>query len=156
HRYLLERVLRLGAPGDRPSTREIAPLEYGSLVHRVLEDFFRRDGKRFCKRAATLEEWTRRARDLADGYLDGVLGEYALVDAGTIEAQRARLHRDVGDQLRAAWRDGVPAEFVGVEVVFGQPRALPLAVGGGRTLWLQGRIDRLERTAGGLVLRDVK
>jgi RecB family exonuclease len=156
HRYLLERLLHLGAPGGRPSTREIAPLEYGSLVHRVLEDFFRRDGKRFCKRNATLEEWTHRARDLADRYLDEFLGEYALVDAATIDAQRARLYRDVGDQLRAAWRDGVPSEFVGVEVIFGQPRALRLAVGGGRTLWVQGRIDRLERTAGGLVLRDVK
>jgi hypothetical protein len=156
HRYLFERVLHLGGPVDRPSTREIAPLQYGSLVHRVLEDFFRRDGERFCRREATLEEWTRRARKFSDGYLADFLGEYALADSGTIEAQRARLHRDLGDQLRAAWRDGLPAEFVGVEMAFGQPRALPLAVGGGRTLWVQGRIDRLERTAAGLVLRDVK
>src|SRR5262249_50077112 len=61
-----------------------------------------------------------------------------------------------GVLVRAAWRYGVHAEFVGVEVVLGQTRALPVAVGGGRTVWLQGRIDRLERTAGGLVLRDVK
>ena len=113
-------------------------------------------GKRFCRREATLEEWTRRAREFADGYLESSWASMRWRTPGPSTRSVPALHRDLGDQLRAAWRDGRPAEFVGVEVIFGAAAALPLAVGGGRTLWVQGSIDRLERTAGGLVLRDVK
>ncbi|HZP41967.1 MAG TPA: PD-(D/E)XK nuclease family protein [Candidatus Binatia bacterium] len=153
HRFLLERVLRLRAPGARPSTREIAPREYGSLLHRVLEDFFREHGRAFCARERTLDAWTRVAWAIGEAAFEAFLGEYALADDGTVAAQKARLRRDLGDQLRAAWRDGAPAELVGVEQGFA---GVPVALDGGGTLWVQGRIDRIERTADGLVIRDVK
>lgn len=155
-RFLLETVLGLRPPAARPPAREIAPLDYGSLVHRVMEGFFRAHGAAFCRKEGTLADWKRLADEIVDRCYDEFLREYPLAGEGAVDAQRRRLRRDVEHLLRAEWESGLGAAFGAVEVEFGDPTPEAVIVDGGRTLYVRGRIDRIDESAGGLVLRDIK
>src|SRR5439155_671574 len=101
HRYLLESVLHFRPVARAPSIREIDPMPYGSLVHRVVERFFRAHGEAFCRRERSLHEWRDLAGEVADATFTDFLREYPLAGDGAVEAQRRRLRRDVGYLPRA-------------------------------------------------------
>ena len=155
HRYLLDSVLSFKPREERLSLRDVEQPHYGSLVHRVVERFFRAHGEAFCRKERTLAEWRRIADEAADACFLEFLREYPLAGDGAVEAQRQRLRREVGYLVRAEWDSGTRLTYGNVEVSFGYPAAVPLAVDGG-TLHVQGFIDRLDRVTVGLVVRDFK
>jgi RecB family exonuclease len=155
YRFLLQRVLHLQAPTARPPSREIGQPDYGSLVHRIMEAFFRQHGPEFCRRERTLETWNDTARDVADRCYAEFLGEYPLAGDGAVDTQRDRVRRDVEHLLRAEWDPRRRAEFVGVEIPFGYPTPVPVALGD-RILHVHGFIDRVDGPLTALRLRDIK
>jgi RecB family exonuclease len=156
YRFFLERVLHLDAPSERPPMREIGQPYYGTLVHRVMEQFLREHGERFCRKDGTFEGWTDRILAVADRCFDEFGAEYPLLGDGTTATQRDRVRRDVRTLLQADWDSHLPLTFVGVEVPFGIPTPVGVALGDGRMLYLRGFIDRIDRKGGQLFIRDVK
>ena len=155
HRYLLENVLCFKPREEQLSLREVGQPSYGSLVHRVLEHFFRANGEAFCRRERTLAEWRVIADEAADACFLELLGEYPLA-GDAVEAQRQRLRREVGYLVRAEWESGARLSFGKVEASFGYPVPVPLPVDGDVTLHVRGFIDRLDRASVGVVVRDFK
>src|SRR5439155_152399 len=132
HPYLLESVLHFRPAAGAPSIREIDPMPYGSLVHRVVERFFRAHGEAFCRRERSLHEWRDVAGEVADATFTDFLREYPLAGDGAVEAQRHRLRRDVGYLLRAEWESALRLEFRKVEASFGYPEPVALHLDGER------------------------
>ena len=152
--FLMRRILGWDDPAAAPSLRELDALSFGSLLHRVVEVFFREHGPAFSTRQGTLARWQQRARAAADLELDAFLSEYPLVGEGVRLKERERLHDALREFLAYDWA-GTGRRFVGVEVPFGTP--VPLAVAaGGATLHLRGFIDRVDVEGGVTVVRDLK
>jgi hypothetical protein len=165
--YLLASVLRLKAPVEPEERLGLNALEKGSLFHEVAETFLR--GERDAGRLPVVDDEETRTRllDLARVHVDRMV-------AGTPPRHRMvwEMHwRAFCDLLlRFLAREagnpalGRPAHF---EVAFGMgsqptaephdPRPLSVDLGEGRTLRVQGKIDRIDaREDGSLVLRDYK
>ncbi len=155
HRFLLERVLHLDAPVERPAVREIGQPHYGALVHRVMERFFRAHGPHFCQQDGSFTEWARTAAVIVDRCFEEFCAEYPLLGTGIAGAQRERLRRDVSYLLEAEWETHLPLTFVGVEVPFGFPPEA-IALRGGHTLYVHGFIDRVDLRGHQLMVRDIK
>jgi RecB family exonuclease len=154
HHFFLERVLGLREPAAAPTLRKIAQPTYGSLFHRVAEEFFRLHGERFLGRADTLEAWCARVDPIVERAFAELLEAYPLVGEVVQAVERERLRHDVHQLLDREWeRPG--GRFVGAELWFGQPEPVELAAGA-RSLFLRGRIDRLEEAGGLAVVRDLK
>ncbi len=164
HGSLVRTVLRV-KPVEEPEDRlEITPLAYGSLFHRVLEDWIGEHLEQGMPDPGT--PWSdasrRRLHEVADRHVQwwaeaGLTGHPRLWDV-----KREQLHRlldafvDDDDRVRAE-RRSTP---VATELGFGpdhQHPALAVDLGDGRTVTLQGVIDRVDRTAdGGVVVTDYK
>jgi hypothetical protein len=155
HLYLLERVLYLQEPAEAPAQREIAPLEYGTLVHRVAERFYRVHGERFLSRMGPLDPWLAEADRVVENVFAAFLEEYPLVGAAVQGRERERLRDDVHRFLRHEWGSGA-RKFVGVERAFGYPQGVPLPLPFGRLLHVRGHIDRIDVEEGHILVRDLK
>jgi RecB family exonuclease len=154
HQFLLERILGLGEPAAAPTLRKIGQPAYGSLFHRVAEEFFRLHGEQFLAHAETLEAWHGRIDPVVERAFAELLEAYPLVGEAVQNVERERLRADVHRLLDHEW-DRARGRFVGAELSFGQPEPVELAVGA-RSLFLRGRIDRLEEADGFAVVRDLK
>jgi len=154
HQFFLERILRLDEPAAAPTLRKIDQPTYGSLFHRVAEEFFRLHGERFLGRADTPETWRARVDPIVEQSFAEFLEAYPLVGETVQNVERERLRADVYQLLDYEWARG-GARFVAAEVSFGQPEPVELALGG-RALFLRGRIDRLEVADDHAVVRDLK
>lgn len=140
YRFYLRHILKLESMGDRPD--ELSPGQFGSLVHAVLEDFGRSDQK-----GAT------EARLIHD-YLCDRLEERAARDFGrrrstSIEVQLIQLRRRL--EAFAQWQaqrtqQGWSIAFV-EEAAGGQ--TAELVVDEFRSVFVHGRIDRIDRHASG-------
>lgn len=154
HEFLLENLLGFEEPASAPPRREIGQPHYGNLFHAVAAEFFGRHGTSFCAREGTVGDWLA----LADGIIDRAFGafveQYPLVGDAVRAQQRERLGRDVHDLLRYDWQ-GAGRRFVAVEKVFGRPDPARLRVGD-RTLFLRGRIDRIDVEGRRTLVRDLK
>jgi len=165
--FFLKRVLgvrELEAPDEEES---VNPAVKGSLVHEVLERFFREtlaaaDGPSGRDPA---EAWTTaeiaRAHELLDVAADELQASGRTGRPLLWQAQRTRLHRQltrilsVDSVLRAQRR----ARPIALEDSFGRGSEPPLELHLERsgTVALAGSIDRVDRTdAGGLVVTDYK
>jgi ATP-dependent helicase/nuclease subunit B len=168
YRFLLERGF--GLRRDEEVQREFGRMEYGSIVHAVLQDFLMPDSP--------------GARALADGDRDGALAALENVAAARFGAGAAELpHRLLWlDAFRAVFEPLVDHEIgrfrewrpVGLEVSFSLPladlhawlrsdaaaagddearallAAVPVALPAGlRDVVLDGKIDRLDRALDG-------
>jgi len=153
--FLMRRVLGWDDPAAAPLLRELDPLSFGSLLHRVVEEFYRAHGEAFVAGEKTLAQWKRIAFATAERAFDEFLSEYPLVGERVRDKERERL-RDALDTFLAYDWDG-PAErrFVGVELGFGQEAPLAVAADG-VTLQLHGFIDRVDVEDGVTVVRDLK
>ncbi|MEY2420572.1 MAG: ATP-dependent helicase/nuclease subunit [Acidimicrobiaceae bacterium] len=161
--YFLSRVLGLRDLEDPGDAETITPMDRGTLVHAILEQFFRQRLGR-----AVDTQWTRADHDelleVADE-IEKVFRARGLTGRNLLwQAEWAALRRHLRKILDADGRDprlvGVsPAE---VELAFGfegEPTPpVQIDLGDGRTLNFGGRVDRIDRSADGskLVVLDYK
>jgi len=157
HAYLLGNVLGFDEPMAAPPQREIGQPYYGNLFHAVAANFYSRDGASFYARERTLAEWLGRADELVDHAFVEFLREYPLVGDAVRTQQRERLRRDIHELLAYDWEAAVTEgrRFIAVERVFGWPSAVELSFGG-RSLFVRGRIDRIDVEGHRAVVRDLK
>jgi RecB family exonuclease len=154
HRFLLAWVLHFDEPTAAPSTHEVGQPAYGALFHAVAEEFYRAHAEAFCARQGSLETWRQRAEAVVERVFTRFLVEYPLVGGAVIGQQRNRLLRDVHDLLEHEWIRPA-SRLVGVERGFGRP--VPVEIdGGSRSLFVRGRIDRIEVVGDRTVIRDLK
>jgi len=155
YRFLLERVLGLQEPASLASCREIDPLSYGTLLHSVAESLYGDHGEDLAAGRGSIAEWRARAGRLADEAFASFVRWYPLAGAAVRRQERQRSRRDVSRLLDFDWERAGRWRLIGVERTFGfaQPIALPA---GGRSLYLRGRIDRVETEGGVTVVRDLK
>jgi RecB family exonuclease len=152
--FLMRRILRWDEPAAAPSLRELDALSYGSLLHRVVETFYREHGAAFVAGERSLAGWQKLARELADREFDAFLSEYPLVGEGVRAKERERLHESVRSFLEYD-RAGTERRFVDVERGFGIPAPLALAADG-VTLHVTGYIDRVDVEGDATLVRDLK
>lgn len=164
HGYLLGNVLRVQPVEDPEERLDMSALEYGSLVHAVLETWVQErmgDGP-----AEPATPWPGPARARLHAVLDeqaadrqaaGLTGHPRLWEVRLAETHRLLdAFLDDDDTTRAARR----SHPVATELAFGPDRDQPpvqVDLGDGRTVLLRGFIDRVDRTAdGGVVVVDYK
>ncbi len=153
--FLMRRILHWDEPAEAPPLRELDAASFGTLVHQVVEAFYREHGESFVAGERSLAHWQKRASELADRELDAFLSEYPLVGAGVRTKERDRLQESVRAFLEYDW--GTPGRrYVGVELPFGTQEE-PLAItADGITLHVTGFIDRVDVEGGATLVRDLK
>ncbi len=155
--FLFSHLLGIELPEDvalEPG-RWLDPLERGRLLH----EFYRR----FLSRLKAAKQRRDPAKHVqpADTLLDEVIAEWRKLvpppSEAVFEAERTVLHRSLGVFLRE--EDHVPAPGPGVpeyfEISFGMkddaggssPEPVEVALPGGKSVLLRGRIDRIDRLA---------
>jgi RecB family exonuclease len=166
--YLLEHVLRLEPALEPEERRRLDPLERGSLFHDVAERFLRERRDRAELPVRVTPEMQDRLRALAEDALEGFVAGSPPRFTLLWEREKRRFHasllRWLAREADAAERS-TPLHF---ELGFGlplpkdadEPHArdpLVVALPDGRTLRINGKIDRIDRKADGtLLLRDYK
>lgn len=164
HGYLLGHVLRVDPVEDPEERLDMSAIEYGSLVHAVLETWVQErmaDGV-----ADPAAPWPGPARARLHAILDeqaadrqaaGLTGHPRLWEVRLADTHRLLdAFLDDDDATRAVRR----SHPVATELAFGPDREQPpveIDLGDGRTVLLRGFIDRVDRTAdGGVVVVDYK
>jgi RecB family exonuclease len=164
-RYFLGNVLRLGERDDPERIVELSPAERGTLVHHVLEQFFREVLDRAGGPPSPDEAWTaadhERVAELAHAAFDDV-------EQRGLTGRPLMWHRTQTDVLADLdrflveddeHRRRLRATPVQVEMAFGLDGRPPLTIElpSGRRLTFRGKADRVDRTeAGELVVLDYK
>jgi RecB family exonuclease len=165
--YLLQCVLHLDPVLEPEERKRLEPLERGSLFHQVAELFLRerRDRGELPLAAGAANE--ARLLELADEALDGLVAGSPPRFALLWERERRKFRQGMLAWLRRELTEAgsTPLHF---EVCFGpapepaegephRKEPLEIALGDGRVLRVSGKIDRIDRRAGGeLVVRDYK
>ena len=165
--YLLQNVLRLQPAPEPEERRRIDPLERGDLFHRVAERYLRelRDRGELPVRDtdAARARLAAMAEEALEGLVEGSPPRFTLL----WQREKRKFHETVRGWLEreaAAAAKSTPAHF---ELSFGlgrerdeeephDPEPLAIDLGDGRSLRVSGKIDRIDRRADGLVLRDYK
>ena len=154
HAFLLGHLLYFQEPFKPPSQREIGQPYYGLLFHDVAAKFYAANGVYFCAQKNTLNDWFKVADQLVDSAFEEFLKQYPLVGDGIRGQQRDTLRRDVRALLEYDWSKLKDARVV-TETSFGYPAPVELRVGA-KTLYLHGRIDRIEIAGRKALIRDLK
>jgi hypothetical protein len=158
HGFLLQTILHWEEPPSAPATREIGQPSYGSLLHKVAENFFRENGAEFtsCRRTASKwSPWKQKAQAVVNLQFELFLEEYPLLSGRVRDQQRRRLFRDFIRLLEFEWRNRQDLKFRAAEFSCGFPDPIPLELSG-RRLFVRGFIDRLDELDGCLFIRDFK
>ena len=165
--YLLQNVLRLQPAPEPEERRRIEPLERGNLFHEVAETFLRERRDRGELPLRDTDAARARLAEMAEAALEGLVAGSPPRFTLLWEREKRRFHETVqgwlSREVQGAARS-TPAHF---EVSFGlgrprdeeephDPLPLEIDLGDGRTLRVSGKIDRIDRRADGLVLRDYK
>lgn len=152
--FLFQTVLGWEEPASPPNVNEIESLPYGSLLHRVAEQFSREHGAAFGRRESSLAEWLAEAESIADRAFAEFLEEYPLAGEGVRRQQRERLRRDFLTFVKHDWAKGQRG-FFAVELGFGrdEPMAIELPSG---PLYVRGVIDQIDVEDGRTLVRDLK
>ncbi len=164
HGYLMQYVLRIDPVEDPEERLDMSPLEYGSLVHAVLEAWVQEqiDAGPPPPSMPWSPDARARLHELADKHA-GAVQEAGLTGHPRLwEVKLAELHRlldrfvDDDDRARAD-RGAVPAA---TEMAFGTGQPYPpvqVDLGDGRVVGVRGFVDRVDRTDdGGVVVIDYK
>jgi RecB family exonuclease len=165
--YLLQNVLRLQPAPEPEERRRIDPLERGDLFHKVAERYLRELRDRGALPVADTEAARARLAEMAEEALEGLVEGSPPRFTLLWEREKRRFHETVQGWLaREALSAGrsTPAHF---ELSFGlgkerdqeephDPEPLEIDLRDGRSLRVSGKIDRIDRRADGLVLRDYK
>jgi ATP-dependent helicase/nuclease subunit B len=153
-RYLLQNILRVQVT-ERPEEEwTISPLERGSLVHAVLETFFRelRDAGRFDPGDAFTPADHARLDDIANLEFRRVEAEGRTGHPLTWENARAAILTDLQELLERdhGWRVAEGLRPAYVEQPFGYPSdtsawpAAAVTLADGRSVLFRGSIDRID------------
>jgi RecB family exonuclease len=154
-RFMLMSLLGFREPADPADFTQFDARTYGTLMHKIVEEFSKPHGKSFAARAKSLEHFQKLASEIAAHELGALLEEYPLGSRSSVEQQRKRLLRDLSRFLEYDWDAGRPGTFVAAEKEFGW--AAPFAIDvAGEPLYLRGAIDRLDIRDGRTLLRDLK
>ncbi len=154
--FFLSDVLGFREAAELPDGDAIDSLAYGSLFHKLAEDFYRAHGESFVAKKGTLEAHLATAEALTDALFTEFVDGYPLGGALVREAERARLQRDVAELLQYDWGSDARA-FVSVEQAFGNDAPVRLETSKAeRALFVQGQIDRLDSVGSKLFVRDLK
>lgn len=152
-RYWYGRVLRLG-PQDEWDP-ELAADRRGTALHRVLEEFLKRRGLRGL-REDPVEVLARDLYRVAAEVLDSVEREGGF-DAEVFRWRRERWLAGLTDEapkgVLRCWLEYERAQSPTVEVLAVEQEFRDLQLG---PLRLRGKIDRLDRVGGGLLILDYK
>jgi RecB family exonuclease len=165
--YLLQNVLRLQPALEPEERRRIDPLERGDLFHRVAERYLRELRDRGELPVRETDAARARLAELAEEALEGLVAGSPPRFTLLWQREKRRFHETVLNWLgreAAAAAKSTPAHF---ELSFGlgrardeeephDPEPLEIDLGDGRALRVSGKIDRIDRRADGLVLRDYK
>jgi hypothetical protein len=165
--YLLQNVLRLQPAPEPEERRRIDPLERGDLFHRVAERYLRERRDRGELPVRDTDEGRARLTAMAEEALEGLVAGTPPRFTLLWQREKRRFHETVQGWLTreaAAAARSTPAHF---ELSFGlgketdeeephDPEPLVIDLGDGRVLRVSGKIDRIDRRADGLVLRDYK
>lgn len=165
--YLLQNVLRLQPAPEPEERRRIDPLERGDLFHRVAERYLRELRDRGELPVRDTEPARARLAEMAEEALEGLVAGSPPRFTLLWQREKHRFHETVQGWLSreaASAARSTPAHF---EVSFGlgkerdeeephDPEPLEIDLGDGRSLRVSGKIDRIDRRADGLVLRDYK
>jgi RecB family exonuclease len=155
HQFLLANLLKFGEPSGAPPQREIGQPYYGNLFHAVAARFSTRHGVSFGAREGAIADWLLRADAVSDSAFDEFLKEYPLVGNAVRAQQRDRLRRDLRELLEYEWLKPKPPRLIASERGFGRPTPVELKIGN-HSLFLRGRIDRIEVEGGTTVVTDFK
>jgi RecB family exonuclease len=153
--FLMRRILGWDEPAAAPSLRELDARSYGTLLHRVVERFYRLHGADFVAGKRSLHAWMSIATATGDELFDQFLSEYPLVGEGIRDNERKRLRESVRAFLEYDWEGAGKRRFHGVELAFGEEAPLAIAAGGG-TLHVRGFIDRVDVEGDATLVRDLK
>jgi RecB family exonuclease len=165
--YLLQNVLRLQPAPEPEERRRIDPLERGDLFHRVAERYLRERRDRGELPVRDTEGARARLAEMAEEALEGLVAGSPPRFTLLWQREKRRFHETVQGWLEreaASAARSTPAHF---ELSFGlgkegdeeephDPEPLEIDLGDGRSLRVSGKIDRIDRRADGLVLRDYK
>jgi RecB family exonuclease len=155
HAFLLENLLGFEEPASPPPQREIGPAAYGQLFHAVASEFYSKNGVPFCRRERTVTEWLQDAKEIAESFFHAFLNEYPLVGAAVQRQQQDRLCRDVRELIEYDWASSAGRNFLVAERTFGRPVPVELTLGQ-QSLFVRGRIDRIDVVGSRTVVRDLK
>jgi len=154
-RFLLRHVLAFRPRVELASPHQIEAQAYGSIVHRIVEIFLRAHGLAFGAKERDLAYWNGIADEIACAQFEELLGVYPLAEAA-VETELRRLRHDVRMFVEDDWMGAGARELVDVERPFGEPQhGVPLATAHG-PLYVTGRIDRIDREGGLVLVRDLK
>ena len=164
YRYFLGRVLRIEEQDETRDDLQISALDRGSLIHDILDQFFRQSETR----PSPGEPWSPGERDRLASIAADRLDEARERGLTGRDLLWRRDRRRILDDLQTlldkddAHRNQFHAEQVDSELVFGElpdSRGLvDLALDDGKDLRLQGMIDRVDRSSldGRLIVIDYK
>lgn len=164
HAFLTTHVLRAVPLEDPGEQLEMTALDYGNLVHAVLEAFVV-EALDSGEVPAPHEPWSASQRGRLHGLADAHMADYTrrgLAGRPLFAASRLRrLHADLDGFLAAddERRAASGTRPVAAELAFGLDGVEPLQVdlGGHRTMSFRGRADRVDAGPdGGLVVYDYK
>lgn len=156
-KYFLRQIVHLGERPDPEAVTVIGAADRGSLVHEVLERFFREVLDRPGGPPGPASPWTdadrERLRALAGEVFERYEAEGKTGRPLTWRRRREDVLTDLDHVLDSddRHRAATGATPVQVELPFGLDGAPPLVLdlGGGRRLNLRGRADRVDETASG-------
>jgi ATP-dependent helicase/nuclease subunit B len=165
--YLLQNVLRLQPAPEPEERRRIDPLERGDLFHKVAERYLRELRDRGALPVGDADAARARLAEMAEEALEGLVAGSPPRFTLLWQREKRRFHETVQGWLTreaASAARSIPAHF---ELSFGlgkerdreephDPEPLEIDLGDGRALRVSGKIDRIDRRADGLVLRDYK
>ena len=155
HEFLLGNILGFDEPASPPLQREIGQPSYGNLVHSIAAEFYNTNGPQFCARESTLAGWLMLADQIVEQHFSAFLKQYPLVGNVVRSQQLERLRRDVREFIEYDWTIAAGPRFVGAERVFGQPTPVEIQLGK-LSLFLSGRIDRIDMDGTRSIVRDIK
>jgi hypothetical protein len=154
HQFLYESLLGWSAPPEPKSQRELEPLAYGSLCHKVLERFFTGYGTTFFRGKESLVHWRQELMAIAETEFEQMLEHYSLAGNAARQQQLDRVQREVGEFLDYLWEQ-VPCRFVAVEQSFGYREPIALQAGDDR-IYVRGFIDLIDVSGKTVRVWDVK
>jgi hypothetical protein len=138
-----------------PPQFEIGQPAYGELFHSTAAEFYSTHGEAFCARQGRLPSWIRHAHAIAGHRFDGFAKKYALASEAARAQQLDRLVCDLRDLLELDWGGPAPSRVAALERPFG--RTVPVALDNdGITLYVNGRIDRVDVVGPMAIVRDLK
>lgn len=153
--YALDRVLRIAPTREPESALRMSPLERGSLIHGLLEQFFRDRGPGKAPDdgwSADDREYLRKLADAAcqEAENAGIVGKPLL---WRLTRQQILRELDALLSIDEERRRTLRATFAAAEFAFGNDEREPVSVPfGNGALRFRGRIDRVDRCDDGSVI----